>query len=406
MRESYEVAIIGGGPAGSLTAVNLCLARPEMAGEILLLESKEMPREKVCGGGVAGRVVDHLASLGISLEGIPTARVEGMFLVFGERKADAVFHGRDCRVVRRSAFDALLLERARELGARVRTGTPVAGAFRERGGMVVVDSEGRRYHARALVCADGVNGASRTWLGMPARNERRLLLQTDLRRVESGDPLDSALVMDYSAVKHGIEGYVWVFPSVDEEGEPVFNCGITGLPYRRGATAALKAAFEDVLRSYPLVHGLTPGPFKYKSYPERVFSPLQPNAGRRVIFVGDQLGVDHMTGEGLGICCDSARCAAEEILGAMESGDYSFRGYNLRLARSGFFPLFAAGKVFVRFLSERRFPLLLSLIANDDGRGGDFVLDHYCKIFAGISEPRSLYSVQLLRELARGLKQL
>jgi flavin-dependent dehydrogenase len=405
MSRTYKVAIVGGGPAGSLTAVSLCKARPELAGDILLLESKKMPREKVCGGGVAGRVVDQLGSLGISLDKIPVARVEGMSMVYGEREASSIFYGRNSCVVRRSAFDALLLERAKECGVKVSTGAPVKGAYRERNGIALLGGDGREYHARVLVCADGVNGKSRTWFGLPARHERRLLLQTDFRRIESDHPLDSSLIMDYSAVKYGIAGYVWVFPSVDEEGEPVFNAGITGLPYNSGATATLKSVFEEVMRNYQHVSGLTSGEFKYKSYPERAFSPFQVNARDGVIFVGEQLGVDPMTGEGLGICADSAACAAEEIVQAMDTGDYSFKGYNYRLIRSGFFPLYSAGRVFTEFLTAQRFPMLLSLIANSNGDGREFILNHYCKIFAGVMEPRSLYSAQLLKEILNGVRQ-
>jgi len=405
MNRNYKVVIVGGGPAGSLTAVSLCSARPELAGDILLLEAKDMPREKVCGGGLARRVADRLVSLGIDLEKIPLARVDGMSMVFGEREASSIFYGRESYVVRRSAFDALLLERAKECGVEVRTGAPVKGAFRERDGVVLMGNDGSAYHARVLVAADGVNGRSRTWFGLPARHARRLLLQTDFKRIESDHVMDSSLIMDYSAVKYGISGYVWVFPSVNEEGEPVFNAGVTGLPYSKGASSTLKTVFEQVMQNYQHVHGLTPGEFKYKSYPERVFSPLQANASEGVIFVGEQLGVDPMTGEGLGICADSAACAAEEIIYAMDTGDYSGRGYNRRLLRCGFFPLYTAGKVFTEFLTARRFPLLLNLIANSNGDGREFVLNHYCKIFAGVMEPGSLYSRQLLRELFNGIRQ-
>jgi flavin-dependent dehydrogenase len=401
----YKVAIVGGGPAGSLTAVSLCRARPELAEDILLLEAKDMPREKVCGGGVAGRVIEQLRTYGISLDKIPTAKIDSISLMFDGQSANSNFYGHDVVVIRRSAFDALLVDKAKECGVEVRMGTPVKGAYRERDGVTLIGSDGSHYRARVLVGADGVNGKSRTWFGLPARHERRLLLQTDFRRVESDHPSDSTLIMDYSAVKHGISGYVWVFPSVDEEGEPVFNAGITGLPYRKGATAALKAVFEEVVHKHSHVHGLTPGEFKYKPYPERPFSPLQVNAKDGVIFVGEQLGVDLMTGEGLGICADSAVCAAEEIIYAMETGDYSCKGYTPRLLGSGFFPLYTAGKIFTQFLSVRRFPILLSLIANQDGYNRDFIINHYCKIFAGASEPGSLFSTQLLKEAFYGIRQ-
>ncbi len=406
MKGKYKIAIVGGGPAGSLTAISLCKARPELAEDILLLEARNMPREKVCGGGVAGRVADRLDLLGISLEKTPAVKINAMCIKYGKREASSIFYGHDSYVVRRSSFDALLLERAKDCGVEVRTEAPVKGAYRDRDGIVLIGGDGSQCHTRVLVGADGVNGKSRTWFGLPPHHERLLLLQADFRRIESDQFLDSALIMDYSAVMYGIPGYVWVFPSVDEEGDPVFNAGITGLPYRNGVTATLKSVFEKIMQNHPHVHGLTPGGFKYKSYPERAFSPWQVNAKDGVIFVGEQLGVDPMTGEGLGICADSSACAAEEIIHAMDTGDYSGRGYTSRLLRSGFFPLYAAGRVFTEFLTERRFPLLLSLIANNNGDGREFILNHYCKIFAGAAEPHSLYSPQLFKEMLNGLRQI
>ena len=48
---SYDVAIIGAGPAGSAAAYRLA----DAGASVLLLDKATFPRDKPCGGGVTGR---------------------------------------------------------------------------------------------------------------------------------------------------------------------------------------------------------------------------------------------------------------------------------------------------------------------------------------------------------------
>jgi flavin-dependent dehydrogenase len=407
MSKKWKVAIVGGGPAGSMTALSICRKRPELAGDILILEGKDFPREKVCGGGVSGKVVDYLQSLGVSLEGVPHVKAMGMYVIFGDKEACVSFAGKDTYVVRRSIFDSRLLSAAMERGVEVSKGTPVCGAYRERNGIVLVDREGKRYEAQVLVGADGVNGESRTWLGIPARKKRSLLLQSDFERNESDHPFDSNLVLDFSAIKHGVPGYVWFFPSVDDKGRPVFNTGITGGNFGgAGSGSLLRKAHEAVASSHPRIRELAPGKFRYRPYPERHYSPFQVNAGPRVLFVGEQIGVDPADGEGLGICADSAAIAATAIVRAFDRGDYSFKDYGLGLLQSDSLALWIASKFIATCLTDRRFDILFPLILNMNGDGREFVMDHYAKIFAGDVKGWTLYSTSLLKELSLGVRQL
>jgi len=407
MSKKWKVAIIGGGPAGSMTALSICRERPELAGDILIIEGRDFPREKVCGGGVSGKVVAYLRSMGISIEDAPYVKTKGMYVRFGDKESYVSFAGRDTHVIRRSVFDSRLLEAAMERGVTVRKGSPVSGAYRERNGVVLVGGNGEKYDTQVMVGADGVNGESRTWLGIAARKRPSLLLQADFDRDESDHRFDFNLLLDFSALKYGVPGYAWFFPSVDDEGNPVFNTGITGGSFGdAGSGSLLRGAHTAVAGLHPRFKGLVPRKFRYRPYPERDFSPFQANSGQRVLFVGEQIGVNPADGEGLGICADSAAIAAVSIIKALDRGDYSFRDYGLGLLKSDSLALWIASRIITACLTDRRFDVLFPLILNMNGDGREFIMDHYAKIFAGAVKGWTLYSPSLLKELAFGIGQL
>lgn len=405
--EKYKVIIVGGGPAGSMTALSLVRLRPELAGEILILEAKEFPREKVCGGGVSGRVTAALEGLGVSLEGIPRVPVN-RFSVYYERKISEPSFGNDkCFVTRRSAFDALLLEQAADRGVEVRTHTPAVGAYRERRGIAVVDRGGRTHRAEVMVGADGVNGRSRLWFGMRHRGRKSLLLQAEFPMHESFEPLRDCLMMDFSVPKFGIPGYTWYFPSIGEGGEPVVNAGISGGAFAKGSYSMLREAFYGTLEHHPEIKEMVPPHLHFKPYPEREYSPFHICARDRVIFVGEQLGVDPFTGEGLSVCADSADAAAREIVSALEKGDFSFRGYGLRIKASQFFPLYVVGKTYCLQNNGLQPSFFFVMSTRSKPGGKRNVVDYYTAAFSGKEASTELYSPtfwgMVVRDIAASL---
>jgi flavin-dependent dehydrogenase len=131
-----EALIIGGGPAGTATAIMLAKAGMR----VVLVEQEEFPRQKVCGECVSAGALAILDELGIG-EGIraiagPELRYVGwmgtsktVIAPFPRCPVGAYAYG---RAIGRDRLDSLLLARARSLGvhvlqpARVRrvTGTP------------------------------------------------------------------------------------------------------------------------------------------------------------------------------------------------------------------------------------------------------------------------------------------
>jgi flavin-dependent dehydrogenase len=175
----YDVAIVGGGPAGA-TCAAICAG----AGlKTVLLERATFPREKVCGDCLNPGAWPVLERLGVA---------EGVIALPHSRLAHVEFIGLDGRHVRfplpssergtiavkRSLFDKLLLDRARELGADVREASALTAI--ERGWLLHVS--GRRLTARFVVAADGRNSTVARLLELlPSPVRDRVAVQTHLR---------------------------------------------------------------------------------------------------------------------------------------------------------------------------------------------------------------------------------
>src|ERR1051325_2397567 len=180
----FDVAVVGSGPAGSS-----CAAFCAMAGlQTLLLEREVFPREKVCGDCLNPgcwpilrrlQVLDRVRSLPHEV----LDRVE--FIGIGGRALRVNLPGGDEAeiTIKRSLFDQLLMERARELGSKIcegRTVTAVTGPNGRKRNWTIT-AAGETFEAKVLVAADGRNSTiARLCRLLPKGTKERIALQTHL----------------------------------------------------------------------------------------------------------------------------------------------------------------------------------------------------------------------------------
>lgn len=153
----FDVAIVGGGPAGSS-----CAAFCAMAGlHSLVIDREKFPREKVCGDCLNPSCWPVLTRLGLveKVRDLSHSKLGSVAFIAidGREVVVELPSGIDCEIsVKRSLFDNLLLRRARELGADVREQTTVTGLNRNDRWKIETAS-GETFHARMLIGADGRN---------------------------------------------------------------------------------------------------------------------------------------------------------------------------------------------------------------------------------------------------------
>src|SRR3982751_3272811 len=126
--ETFDVAIVGGGPAGSS-----CAAFCAMAGlQSLILDREKFPREKVCGDCLNPSCWPVLERLGLTqrIRDLPHSKLTSVqfIAIDGQKTIVDLPAGDESELsIKRSLLDDLLLKRARELGAHVNVDTTVAG---------------------------------------------------------------------------------------------------------------------------------------------------------------------------------------------------------------------------------------------------------------------------------------
>jgi flavin-dependent dehydrogenase len=174
----YDVAIVGGGPAGSACAT-VCA---EAGLRALLLERAVFPREKVCGDCINPSCWPILERLGVAERILAQPHSRFSEIVFSGARGASVSCAltdspRGEIAIPRSVLDEILLNRAREAGVHVREGIAVTALAR---GWEIATS-GETFHARVLVAADGRNSTVARLLGLlPAAKKDRVGAQTHL----------------------------------------------------------------------------------------------------------------------------------------------------------------------------------------------------------------------------------
>jgi geranylgeranyl reductase family protein len=178
----FDVAIVGAGPAGAACA-SFCAA----AGlDTVIIERERFPREKVCGDCLNPACWPVLGRIGIAEQvcALPHVRLDSVeFVGVRGRKVRIELPRREEAeiTVKRSLFDNLLLNRARELGVTVREGSTVTALSKTRAKYWKIDVVSQTIAARMLVGADGRNSTvARLRNLLPAPARERVALQAHI----------------------------------------------------------------------------------------------------------------------------------------------------------------------------------------------------------------------------------
>ncbi len=301
----FDIAVIGGGPGGSATAI--AAARAGL--RVVLCEKGPYGRDKVCGDGLTPRAIAALDDLNIDHS--VAHRIDGLRMIAGKKQRELQWpttsrfpnHG---AVWPRQKFDNHLLDVAIAAGADVRFNTEAMPVL-EDDVAIGVKVNGEVVRATMVVLATGAQGAAAKTLGAvrdpdetfglairayaptPRHAERHLEACLSLRD-EHGTP---------------VPGYGWMFPA----GDGTVNIGVGALSTMKGFK---KLNLNTLLDQYA---SIVREPWSLGDYIDKPRAWRLPMScvrrhGRGWVAIGDAAGfVNPMNGEGIDYALESAMLA-------------------------------------------------------------------------------------------------
>lgn len=303
---TWDVAVVGGGPAGLAAA----LEARRLGCSVVVLERQTAPVDKACGEGLMPAGLAALERLGVRSR-IPLEEC-AVFEAIRYVQEDGRFVEAKLPVpgglgIRRLALTRAMSSQAREVGVDLREGSALRSHAIEADG-VLLQTDAGELRAKLLVAADGLHSPLRKAEGLETKalGPKRF----GLRQHFSLRPWGPRVEVHFAA---GAEAYVT--PAGAE------RIGIAFL-WQDGALPG-QVGFEQLLSLFPAIAQQVRGA-AVDSEP-RGAGPLRQDVRRRVkdrfVLLGDAAGyVDAITGEGLTLGFDAASALAAVLPRALAAG--------------------------------------------------------------------------------------
>lgn len=360
---SFDIVIVGAGPAGCAAALTLKNSGLKVA----LLDKDTFPRDKICGDAVNGFVPQLMKRL-LPEDSQAFAKLEAKQAITGFRlmspdmhvlEADFHIHG-ICAT--RKDFDNHLFELVKQYSpVKIIENCKLKQLEYQEDGLILETSQGC-FQTKAVIACDGAHSVVNKQLAnfKMDPNHYCAAVRAYYRNIADCKPNKLEILFP----KNHLPGYFWIFPY----GENEYNVGYGMLSSTISKNAInIKKAFRDIIQHNDQVAER----FKHaellddvKGFGLPLGSNKVPVSGERFLLTGDAASlINPLTGEGIGSAMLSAELAAKHLIEAFDRNDFSasfMKGYDVKI-RQKFWKTMRVSYITQRLLNDRELLINLSI---------------------------------------------
>lgn len=342
VQQTFDVVIVGAGPAGSACAIKLS----ESGLKVALLDKASFPRDKTCGDALSVDVInqlvmlsenlaedfnkmeDKIASYGVKIFSPDHNHIDIPFIYKGKKS-----HG---YISTRFSFDNLLFTHAKKSsGVTVFENCSVTNVQVSAENTIVTTTLGT-FEAAMVLGADGAHSVVSKHLG-DIKVEKKHYSAGLRVYYENVASFHEENFIELHFFKDILPGYLWIFPLADNKA----NIGIGMLS---STVSKKKVNLKDTLTTLLKTHPHLVERFKdarpletIKGYGLPLGSKKRNISGERFLLLGDAAAlIDPFSGEGIANAIRSGRVAADHLLNCFAKQDFSAafnKGYDKEIYR-------------------------------------------------------------------------
>ena len=319
----YDVVVVGGGPAGTMTAKWAAKG----GAKVLIVEKRQEIGAPVrCGEGISRSWLDSVGikldqkSVAWQVKGAKIVAPNGTSFFLSEKMA-----GNEVGIVLdRIFFDKLLAHDAVKAGADLMLKTSATGLLRTGGKVTGVKiksfGETKEIKAGCVVAADGFESQVGRWAGIAtslAPRDITSCIQYRLTNI-SYDPNYCEFVLGSKAPG----GYLWIFPKNEDTANVGIGMQLTKLKDR----ADVKKYLDKFIQNDPrLKKGKA---LEIVAGAVSICAPLDKTVGDGILLVGDAARqIDPITGGGISNSCRAGKVAGEVLAKATKERNFSEKSF-------------------------------------------------------------------------------